>query len=69
MHEPLPECIDRLARIETSVSFIKTNHLVHIENELKTVQEDMKTTQKFIIAQVIGVGIAMLGILGKVLFF
>ena len=69
MHEPLPECIDRLARIETTLEAITENHLDHIYEELKLLRSAIKETQKFIVAQIIGVGVAMLGILAKVMFF
>ena len=66
-HEVLPECIDRLARIEKDISFVKDNHLTHIEAEIVELRESIRSTQKLIVSQLIGVGIAMLGLLAKAL--
>ena len=66
-YKPLPECIDRLARIETVLENFEKNHIKHIEKEIQDIRADGKTTQRFIIAQVIGVGIAMLGLLARAL--
>ena len=68
-HEVLPECVDRLARIETKIETIQQNHLTHLEQEINQLQVDIKKTQGFVLTQMIGVGIAMLALLGKALFF
>jgi len=66
MHEVLPECIDRLARIEENQTAMKDNHLPHIYEELKDLHDSMKKTQTFFITQVILFGAATIGILLQV---
>lgn len=65
-HEPLPECIDRLARIETTLKNLTDNHLVSINNSLKELRDDAKTTNNFIITQFIIVGLGVATILIRV---
>lgn len=67
-HEALPECIDRLARIETEIGHIKNNDLIHIETSINGLKDsmqelrtDMKTTQKFIMGEGVLVVLAMMG--------
>ena len=75
-HEPLPECIDRLARIETNITNIVDNDLFHLREDLRNIRNDIKelakkidSAQKYFMAQLFGVFIAMIGLLIKSLFF
>ena len=67
IHEPLPECIDRLARIETALSTIQENHLVHMDEELKELRKNLRQTNRFIITQIIGFGVLVIGALLQIL--
>ena len=65
-HVPLPECIDRLARIEENQNNMKDNHLPHIYDELSGLNDRMRKTQTFFVTQVILFGVATIGILLQV---
>ena len=62
-HVPLPECIDRLARIEENQTLMKDNHLPHIYDELKGLQDSIKRAQTFFITQIVLFGAGVIGIL------
>jgi len=67
MHEVLPECIDRLARIEEYVKGMNENHLPHIYDELKDLRDNIRRAQTFFITQVVLFGAAVIGILLQVI--
>ena len=67
MHEVLPECIDRLARIEQNQESMKDNHLPHIYDELKDLRNNIRRAQTFFITQVVLFGAAVIGILLQVI--
>jgi uncharacterized protein (UPF0335 family) len=67
MHEVLPECIDRLARIEQNLVNMQDNHLPHIYEELKGLHDDIKKTQNFIVTQIIAFGILAIGALVQII--
>jgi len=67
IHEPLPECIDRLARIEEKLGGIADNHLSHIYDELKTLHDSIKKTQNFMVTQIIAFGVLVIGALVQVI--
>ena len=66
-HEVLPECIDRLARIETELTNLSENHLVHIYEELKTLHDSIKKTQNFVVTQIIAFGVLVIGTLVQII--
>ena len=67
MHEPLPECIDRLARIETTLTELSDNHLTHINDELETLHDSIKKTQNFVVTQIIAFGVLVIGALVQII--
>ena len=67
MHEVLPECIDRLARIEEYVKGMNENHLPHIYDELGRLRDSVKKTQHFMVTQIIAFGALVIGILVQVI--
>ena len=73
-HEALPECVDRLARIETEIGHIKNNDLIHIETSINGLKDamyelgkDIKATQKFVVGEGILVVLALMGMGLKIL--
>jgi hypothetical protein len=73
-HDALPECIDRLARIETDIHHIKDNDLIHIETSINGLEDtmielgrDIKATQKFVVGEGILVVLALMGMGLKIL--
>ena len=67
-HTPLPECIDRLARIETTLDGLVDNHLKSIYDSLKELRADVKSTNHFVITQFIIIGLGVAAILIRALF-
>lgn len=67
IHAVLPECIDRLARIEENQLSMKDNHLPHIYNELSELHDSLKKTQNFMVTQIIAFGILAIGVLVQVI--
>ncbi len=67
MHEPLPECIDRLARIETTLIDLKDNHLSHIYDELNTLHGNIKKTQNFMVTQIVLFGMLVISTLVQII--
>lgn len=67
-HTPLPECIDRLARIETNLENLTENHLTSIYDSLKELRADVKSTNHFVITQFIIIGLGVATILIRALF-
>lgn len=64
-HEVLPECVDRLAQIETEIKNIKTNDLKHIEDAVRGIRDDLKATQKFIIGTGATLGLGIISLIIK----
>ena len=62
-HRVLPECIDRLARIEENQDNMRDNHLPHIYDELKGLRDSIKRAQAFFITQIVLFGAGVIGIL------
>ena len=55
-HEVLPECVEKLTRLETQMGELCDNHLTHIYEELKTLGDSIKKTQTFVVTQIIAFG-------------